>query len=61
MQPLSESCEQLLPNIVYSMQPTAIDRVVVNGKTTVDGGAVKTIPEAEIIAKVRNIMKEIGA
>lgn len=61
MQPLSESCEQLLPNIVYSMQPSAIDRVVVNGKTTVDGGMVKTIPEGEIIAKVRDIMKEIGA
>lgn len=61
MQPLSESCEQLLPNIVYSMQPSAIDRVVVNGKTTVDGGTIKTIPEAEIIAQVRKIMNEIGA
>jgi 5-methylthioadenosine/S-adenosylhomocysteine deaminase len=61
MQPLSESNEQLLPNIVYSMQPGAIEKVVVNGKTTVDGGVIKTIPEPEILAKVKKIMKEIGA
>lgn len=59
MQPISESAEQILPNIVYSMQPTAIEKVVVNGRLTVNGGKLNTIPENKIVKKVKKIMKEI--
>jgi 5-methylthioadenosine/S-adenosylhomocysteine deaminase len=59
MQPISESGEQILPNLVYSMQPTAIERVVVNGRLTVNGGKLNTVPEGEIVKSVQRIMKEI--
>lgn len=59
MQPISESAEQILPNLVYSMQPTAIEKVVVNGRLTVNGGKLNTVPEGEIVKKVQRIMKEI--
>lgn len=60
MQPISESGEQLLPNIVYSMQPTAIAHVVVNGKQTVENGKLLGVPEEKVIETVQTIMKEIG-
>lgn len=60
MQPISESGEQLLPNIVYSMQPTAIAKVVINGRLTVDHGTNLIISEEEVIHKVQKIMREIG-
>lgn len=59
MQPISENAEQILPNIVYSMQPNAIEKVVVNGRLTVNGGKLNTVPENEIVKKVQKIMKEI--
>ncbi|MEQ8199214.1 MAG: amidohydrolase family protein, partial [Clostridiaceae bacterium] len=59
MQPISESAEQILPNIVYSMQPNAIEKVVVNGRLTVNNGKLNTVPENEIVKKVQMIMKEI--
>lgn len=59
MQPISESAEQILPNLVYSMQPTAIEKVVVNGRLTVNGGKLNTVPESEIVKNVQRIMKEI--
>ena len=59
MQPISESAEQILPNIVYSMQPNAIEKVVVNGRLTVNDGKLNTVPENEIVKKVQKIMKEI--
>lgn len=61
MQPVSESGVQLLPNIVYSMQPDAIGRVVVNGRLTVDNGNIITIPEDRIISGVKTTMREIEA
>ena len=61
MQPISDSGEQLLPNIVYSMQPSAIRRVVVNGKLTVNDCNLLTITETTIVNKVRQLMKNIGA
>lgn len=61
MQPISSSLEQLLPNIVYSMQPTAIRKVVVNGKTTVDNGKNITISEESVIASVKKVMQELEA
>lgn len=59
MQPISDSTEQILPNLVYSMQPTAIEKVVVNGRLTVNGGKLNTVPESEIVKKVQGIMREI--
>lgn len=59
MQPISESAEQILPNIVYSMQPNAIEKVVVNGRLTVNNGKLNTVSENEIVKKVQKIMKEI--
>ncbi|HCT65504.1 MAG TPA: S-adenosylhomocysteine deaminase [Lachnospiraceae bacterium] len=61
MQPISKSGEQILPNIVYSMQPDAIAKVVVNGKLTVSDGKVLTVSEEEIIDRVKKIMDEIEA
>lgn len=61
MQPISPSGEQLLPNLVYSMQPTAIDKVMVNGKLTVDGGRNTTVEEAEVLRIVEKIMGEIDS
>lgn len=58
MQPISKSGEQILPNLVYSMQPTAIARVVVNGRTTVCDGKIMTVPEQEIIHRVGRVMEE---
>ena len=59
MQPISSSKEQLLPNIVYSMQPTAIKKVVVGGITTVENGRLQTVAEEEILERIGRIMKEI--
>lgn len=60
MQPLSKSGEQILPNIVYSMQPTAVEKVIINGKLTVDQGKNLTVSEEEVIALVQKTMREIG-
>lgn len=59
MQPISEHKEQILPNIVYSMQIPAINKVVVNGKLTVDHGKIKTIGEEEIVSRVKKTMRDI--
>ena len=59
MQPISKSLEQILPNIVYSMQPTAISKVVVNGRLTVNEGHINTIPEDQIIKKVQKVMSDL--
>lgn len=56
LQPLYDNCEQLLSNIVYSMQPTAVNKVVVNGALTVDDGQLLKIPEPEIITMVKKVM-----
>ena len=39
--------------IVYSMQPDAIARVIVGGETVVERGRLTTVDEAEIVARVR--------
>lgn len=59
MQPISDNLEQVLPNLVYSMQPTAIREVVVNGKTTVHEGKLCNISETEIIENVQKVMKQL--
>jgi len=61
MQPISASGEQILPNIVYSMQPQAIKKVVVDDRMTVDGGRLVSVPEEVIVRDVGEILKTIGA
>ena len=58
MQPMFDNYEQLLPNIVYSMQPTAIRKVVVNGRTTVDRGHMGTLSEEMVTERVKKLMKK---
>ncbi|MGN1204047.1 MAG: amidohydrolase family protein [Lachnospiraceae bacterium] len=58
MQPMFDNYEQLLPNLVYSMQPTAIRKVVVNGKTTVDQGNMTTLTEDMVNKRIENLMKK---
>ena len=58
LQPLYTNYEQLLGNIVYGMQPTAIDKVVVNGRLTVDGGKLLNITEPEVVARVNEVMEK---
>ena len=61
MQPVSASLEQLLPNIVYSMQPSAIRKVMVNGKLTVNYGKNLTVTEEEVLDAVKRVMRELEA
>jgi 5-methylthioadenosine/S-adenosylhomocysteine deaminase len=41
--------------IVYSMQPDAIARVVVGGETIVERGTLTRVDETEIVARVREV------
>ena len=56
MQPLSSN-QQFLPNLVYSLQPTAIDRVMVNGQDTVVEGKLMGVSESEVLARVHATME----
>lgn len=58
LQPLYTSYEQLIYNIVYSMQPGAIRRVVVDGNVTVSDGEIQTVSEKEIVCKVQEVMNK---
>lgn len=57
MNPLSDDLEQMLPNIVYSLQPDAIKTVIVNGKETVSDGELVNITENKVLRKVNETMK----
>ncbi|MDD3217770.1 MAG: amidohydrolase [Lachnospiraceae bacterium] len=59
MMPLSESLEQMLPNLVYSMEPTAVKTVVVNGRQTVLDGRLLTMTEETIGKKVKETLKRM--
>ncbi|MBM7658132.1 amidohydrolase family protein [Sporolactobacillus spathodeae] len=59
LQPIFQSKEQILPNIVYAMQPNAIAHVVVDGKVTVDNGKILTIPEDRIVSNVQTLMNRL--
>ncbi|MGH2557315.1 MAG: amidohydrolase family protein [Actinomycetota bacterium] len=41
--------------IVYAMQPEAIQKVIVGGETIVEGGRLTRVDEREIVAKVRGV------
>ena len=58
--PVSENLEQVLPNIVYSMEPQAVKTVIVQGKTTILDGQLKTVDEELIKEKVRKTMRRLG-
>lgn len=60
MMPISDNLEQILPNIVYSMEPTAIHTVVTNGIITVRDGRLVKIEEDQLKQKVRETMKRLG-
>jgi len=60
LQPLS-SAGQFLPNLVYSLQPTAIDRVMVDGIETVREGKLQKMTEACIVEQVQTTMKYLEA
>ncbi len=59
LQPFYPDYEQLLPNIVYSMQPTAIKKVMVDGRLTVSCGKILTVSEESIVEKVGKLMNGI--
>ena len=61
MLPISENLEQMLANIVYSLEPTAVKNVVINGKDTVHDGIICGISEEELVEKVRDTMKALNA
>ena len=44
--------------VVYSMQPDAIKRVVVGGETVVEDGRLTQVDEKEILAKVREVTRD---
>ncbi|MBM7836865.1 5-methylthioadenosine/S-adenosylhomocysteine deaminase [Alkalihalobacillus xiaoxiensis] len=50
--------QELFANVVYSLQPTAIKDVVVNGKTIVEAGELKTVSEKKIIQKVDSLFEK---
>lgn len=59
MQPLTKKGGQFLPNLVYSMQPTAIKRVAVNGKTTVMDNHLVNIAEEKVLDLVAATMEHL--
>jgi 5-methylthioadenosine/S-adenosylhomocysteine deaminase len=59
LQPLYPDYEQLLPNIVYAMQPPAIRRVVVDGETTVVDGETVRLPQRFIREKTQALVQRI--
>ncbi|PJI08838.1 MULTISPECIES: amidohydrolase family protein [Clostridium] len=59
MQPIFKSGEQILPNIVYSMQPCAIKYVISNGEIKVKDGHILTISEDKIVNNVQKLMEKL--
>lgn len=59
MQPVTGGGEQLLPNVVYSMQPYAIRRVVVDGVLRMEDGRILGVGGEEIIKKVKETMRRL--
>lgn len=60
MMPISENLEQVIPNIVYSMEPQAVKTVIVQGKPTILDGKLLTVEEEVIKEKVKETMKRLG-
>lgn len=47
----------LLPNLVYSMQPHAIEEVVVGGRPVVQGGQLSTIDQSVLIRRAHELVR----
>lgn len=61
VQPIYSVNEQLLPNIVYSMQPNAISRVVVNGIEQVKAGRIISMSEAQIYDRLQILIDKLNS
>ena len=61
MMPLGKDLEQMLPNLVYSMEPTAVKMVVTDGKITVRDGSLTGVADEVVREKVRETMKMLEA
>ncbi len=59
MQPLTQKGQQFLPNLIYSMQPTAIKRVAVNGQTTVINNTLTNIADKRVLDLVHSTMQHL--
>ncbi|MDU4959205.1 MAG: amidohydrolase [Sporomusaceae bacterium] len=55
LQPLFSVDEQLLPNIVYSMQPTAVSKVVVHGIEQLKNGKLVSVSEQNVLQQLRQL------
>lgn len=60
MMPISENLEQVIPNIVYSMESQAVKTVIVQGEPTILDGKLLTVEEEVIKEKVKETMKRLG-
>lgn len=60
MMPIGKNLEQVLPNIVYSMEPGAVKTVIINGKPVVLNGELLTVREDTIKEKVRKTIRRFG-
>ena len=61
VQPLYSVSEQLLPNIVYSMQPNAIARVVVGGIEQIKNTKIMSSTENEILNRLQTVAKRLNS
>lgn len=61
MMPLGKDLEQMLPNLVYSMEPTAVKMVVTDGKITVRDGSLTGVADEVVREKVRETMRRLEA
>lgn len=61
VQPIYSMNEQLLPNMVYSMQPNAISRVVVGGNEQVQAGQIESISEDKIYNQLQTLIAKLNA
>ena len=59
MQPIYSIEESLLPNLVYSMQPNAISKVVVAGKEIVNENKLLSMVEEEILTKIQSLIEKL--
>jgi len=60
VQPLYSVQEQLVPNIVYSMQPTAISRVVAAGKEQCKHNSLQGISEETILVRLQKLIEKLN-
>ena len=52
--------EQLLPNIVYSMQPSAVQEVIIGGRAVIHKGNYCTVTEGQVLDTVKRTLWRVG-